>query len=236
MQRFTLPGLNLDVNYSLGTAGFSGPQFALDLGVAPGTPHTTAVALGVFNVSPSAQGITIFDDATARATSAKAGGSLYSSLQWGADATALFSANNESSGFDFYTLAVNASGVSLSHDAPNAFSSFSNRIHFDAGTKLVYSDDGHVVNPTTGTAAGTFSTSGLMVPDSTLNKAFFLTGIGSPSVTITSFDLTLFTKIDSITVSGVTGNPQRLIRWGPNGLAFNTAGGQVFLIGGNFVH
>ena len=75
-----------------------------------------------------------------------------------------------------------------------------------------------------------------MVPDSTLNRAFFLTGIGSPTVTITSFDLTLFTKMDSITVSGVTGNRQRLIRWGQNGLAFNTNGGQVSLIGGNFIH
>jgi hypothetical protein len=75
-----------------------------------------------------------------------------------------------------------------------------------------------------------------MVPDSTLNKAFFLTGIGSPTVTIRSFDLMLFTQIDSITVNNVTGNPQRLIRWGQNGLAFNTDGGQIFLIGGNFVH
>jgi hypothetical protein len=34
----------------------------------------------------------------------------------------------------------------------------------------------------------------------------------------------------------VTGNPERLIRWGWNGLAFNTDGGQIYLIGGNFVH
>jgi hypothetical protein len=237
VQRFTVPSLSPDVSYSLGTAGFDGPQFALDLGVAPGAPHTTAVSLGSFGVSPSAQGgITIFDDATARATTAKGGASLYDSLQWGADATALFAANSESTGFDFYTLSVTSSGVALSHDSSSVFSSFSNRIHFDSGTKLVYANDGHIVNPTTGTSVGTFNTSGLMVPDSNLNKAFFLTGIGTSTITITSYDLTLFTKIDSITVNSVVGSPLRLIRWGQNGLAFNTDGGQIFLIGGNFVH
>jgi hypothetical protein len=237
VQRFILPGLSPDVSYSLGTAGFFGPQFALDLGVAPGAPHTTAVTTGSFGVSPSAQGgITIYDDGTARTMNAKGGSSLYDSLQWGSDVTALFAANGESSGFDFYTLSVNASGVTLSHDSSNVFSSFGNRIHFDAGTKLIYSNDGHVVNPTSSASVGTFNTSGLMVPDSALNKAFFVTGIGSSTVTIKSFDLTLFTQIDSITVNNVTGNHRRLIRWGQNGLAFNTDSGQIFLIGGNFVH
>jgi hypothetical protein len=32
------------------------------------------------------------------------------------------------------------------------------------------------------------------------------------------------------------GNPLKLIRWGQNGLAFNTDAGQVVLIGGNFVN
>jgi hypothetical protein len=61
-----------------------------------------------------------------------------------------------------------------------------------------------------------------------------MTGLGSSSVTITAFDLKLFTIINAINFP-VTGTPQRLIRWGQNGLAFNTDGGQIVLIGGNFV-
>jgi IPT/TIG domain len=240
VQRFTLPALATDIKYSLGADSFFGPYFALDLQVAPGSPHTTAVTPANVGFSPSAQGgIIIFDDANARPTKAPGFGGtghLFDSLQWGSDATALFAANYEDTGFDFYTLSVTPSGVVLVKDYPNTFSSFSNRIHFDAGTKLVYAEDGHVVDPSTGLPAGNFNTSGRMVPDSTLNKAFFLTGSGSPTVTITSFDLKLFTQIDSITVNNVTGNPRRLIRWGQNGLAFNTDSGQVFLIGGNFVH
>ena len=245
VQRFTLPSLATDINYALPTDSFGGgPFFALDLQVAPGAPHTTAVTLAVSGSSPAAQGgITIFDDSTARPTIAKGfgpgggGAVLYDSLQWGSSATTLLAANNESTGFDFYTLSVNASGITPNQDFPNTFSSFTNRIHFDAGTQLVYADDGHAVTPSTGGPAGNFSisTSARMVPDSTVNKAFFLTGLGSSSVTISAYDLKLFSIIDAITVSPVVGTPQRLIRWGQNGLAFNTDGGQILLIGGNFV-
>ena len=242
VQRFTLPAVTPDISYPLGMSTFSGPYRALDLQVAPGLPHTSAVTLAVSASSPSSQGgITIFDDEIGRPTIAKGfgpgggGGVLYDSLQWGSDATALYAANNEDTGFDFYKLVVNSTGVTLGTDFPGVFSSFSNKIHFDSNTKLIYADEGHIVNPATGSQVGTFNTSGLMVEDSTLNKAFFLTGIGSPTVTITSFDLTLFTQIDSITVSGVTGKPLRLLRWGQNGLAFNTDGGQITLVAGHFI-
>ena len=243
VQRFLLPSFASDINYPLPADSFGGgPFFALDLQVAPATPGTVAISLGVTTSTPAAQGgIVIYDDSVARPTTAPGlgpgggGSALYDSLQWGSDATTFFAANNESSAFDFYTLSVNASGVTQTKDYPNAFSNFSNRIHFDAGTKLVYSDDGHVVDPATGKSTQAFPSPGFMVPDSTLNKAFFLTGSGS-ALTITSFDLTLFTQIDSISINNVTGKPQRLIRWGQNGLAFNTDGGHVFLIGGSIVH
>jgi hypothetical protein len=237
VQRFLLPSLTKDVSYGLGS-GFLGPYFALDLQVAPGAPHTTAVSLGNSGVSPAAQGgVTIFDDASPRATTAPGSINLFDSLQWGSDATALFAANYESSGgFDFYTLTVSLSGVSLARDFPNTFSSYSNRIHFDPGTKLVYADDGHVINPVTGQSVGQFIAAGPMVPDSTLNLAFFAKIGNWGTVTIQSFDLTLFTPVASITVSGVNGLPKRLIRWGQNGLAFNTDAGEIVLVGGNFVH
>jgi len=64
IQRFVLPGLTPDISIPLGTSPYFGPYYALDLQVAPGAPHTTAVTLGA-GVSPSAEGgITIFDDGT----------------------------------------------------------------------------------------------------------------------------------------------------------------------------
>jgi hypothetical protein len=198
------------------------------------------------NVDPSANGgLFIFDDATPRPTSSPGfspTGHLYDSLQWGADATSLFAANREDTGFDFYTLSVDASGVTLTKDFPNTFNSFANRIHFDAGTKLIYSDDGQVVDPSTGSVVNSFkvgstTVSGAMVPDSSIHEAFFAFSGSSPNtVTIQKFDMTTFAAGPSITIPNVSGSPQRLIRWGQNGLAFNTSDGKVILVGGNFVH
>jgi hypothetical protein len=241
VQRFTLPSLTPDVNYPLGTAPLNlGPFFALDLQVAPGFPHTTAVSLAVTGLSPAAVGgITVFDDTTARPTVAKGfgpgggGSALYDSIQWGQDDTTLLASNTETTGDDFYNLTVNSSGVTQNHDFPGTVGG---RIHFDAGANLVYEDNGHALNPSTGAPVGNFNLFGRMIPDSTLNKAFFITGFsGSPTWTITSLDLKVFTTISTITVGGIVGTPQHLIRWGQNGLAFITDGGQVFLIGGNFV-
>jgi hypothetical protein len=245
VQRFALPAVTNDISIPLGSNTTFGPYFALDLQVAPGAPQTTAVTLGNTGVSPMAEGgITIFDNATARPTTAPGfspSGNLFDSLQWGANASVLYAANNEDTLFTFSTLAVNPSGVTVNANFPNTFSKFGFRIHFDAGTGLIYSDEGHVVNPATGAPVGNFNVSGLMVPDSTLSTAFFAVAPFGPSgsaVTIESFNLTTFAKTGSITIPNVTGQPLRLIRWGQNGLAFNTGGpgvnGQVYVI--RFAH
>ena len=235
VQRFVLPDLTPDVNYLLGS-GFFGPFIALDLQAAPGAPHTSAVTAGFRGSSPQALGgITIFDDATPRPTAAPGVFSLYDSIQWGTDATSLFAANGDDTGFDFYTLAVNPAGVTQTHDFQSVFSLFGNKIHFDRGTNLVYADDGHAVDPATGLPAGIFKTTGPMVPDSGLNTVFYLTQPFAADVTISAFDMTHFTAAGSIDIPNVSGSVKRVIRWGKNGLAFNTTGGQVFLVAGNFL-
>jgi hypothetical protein len=239
VQRFVLPNLTPDIEYGLGRDTFFGPYYALDLQVAPGEPHTAAVATGADGVDPFSQGgIMIFDDSTRRPTIASSNFGYYDSIQWGIDATALCAGDYEVSSFDLYTLNVDASGITLDHDYLNSLSRYLSRIHFERDTKLIYTDDGHVIDPADGSPVGNYSTFGPMVPDSALDNSFFVVGTSSSSSTYTidAYDLTHFTYIGSITIYNVIGKPLRLIRWGQNGLAFNTDGGRVFLIGGNFVH
>ncbi|HEY2915097.1 MAG TPA: hypothetical protein VGK21_17145, partial [Candidatus Angelobacter sp.] len=83
------------------------------------------------------------------------------------------------------------------------------------------------------------STTNLMVPDSGLGKAFFLTqtqNIGSTTVTLQSFDLVNFTLLNSMTIPDLKGTVSSFVRWGQNGLAFNTNQGQIVLLGGSFVN
>jgi trimeric autotransporter adhesin len=236
VQRYTLPGLLPDINYSLGADPLFGPTSAFDLQVAPGLPHTTAVSRGTFGSADA--GMTIYDDATPRPTTTGDREGVYDSLQWGSDTT-IYANNSESTGFDFYVLTVSSSGVVVSKDYPNEFSTFYISIHYDSGTNLVYTDDGYVINPSNGQHVGAFQAAGLMIPDSTLNSAFFLgqtqSQVGTTNFTIESFDLTTFAPTAEIVVPNVQGNPRHFILWGTNGLAFNDDAGFVYILNNPFV-
>jgi hypothetical protein len=236
VERFELPSLTTDIRIPLGD--LSGFSFALDLQVAPGAPHTTAVTLGDRDVPVAQGGIVIFDDIDARTTSVpgfRDGGGLFDSLQWGSDDTALYAASSEGTGRDFYILSVSPAGVVLDTDLPNDIGGSFRRIHFDSGTKQIYSDRGQVVD-TSGNPVGSFTpdNEGVMVPDSTLGKAFFASEADGFMAEIQAFDQQKFTSLGSIMIPS-EGGPKRIIRWGTNGLAFNTYLA-VHLIGGNFVH
>ncbi len=176
------------------------------------------------------------------------GANLYDSIQWNTDATGMYIANNEDTAFDFYTVPITSSGFGTVTDYPGLVQGFFGLIHFDSTTNRVYDDNGVVIDPTVGSVVGTFSASGLMVPDGKLGTAFFLgqtqNNLGSTTYTIESFDLHKFTPIATLNITNVVGTPTHLIRWGANGLAFitinqNPSGsaplGTVYIINGTFV-
>ena len=240
VQRYVLPGLTPDISYSLGTYETGTPYYALDLQVAPGNPHTTAVSKGVMYLDPGAQGgVTIYDDATARPVSAPGDFQLYDSIQWSSDGRALYSANSESTSFDFYTLAVNSSGVTLDRDYPSVFWN-PGRIHFDSTSGLVYSDDGfHAIDPSTGLPAGIFEVGGgwPMAPDSSLNAVFIVDQyIWQPysNYTLNMFDMTHYVRTGWVpfTTSAQLGfnPPRRFIPWGSGGLALTFKGDKIYLL------
>lgn len=268
VQQFSLPSLTAGVNYTLGSDS-QGPFFALDLQVAPGAPHTTAVSQG-HPTAPKAGGpLAIFDDATARTNTVAGADSvaanLFDSLQWGADTSTLFAASDEEfvSGSvlqpsNFYTLAVDVAGVTLSQSFLGVFSpafgaGLPNRIHYDPLSNLIYNDNGNVIDPSTGGAVQGFTIgTGSVVPsawaviDSTKNVAYFLelTNTAPALFEIQEFDLTTRLRTRIIPLDNGTlipGIPRRLIRWGTNGLAFvvdrpgfvfnpNDTSGEVFIL------
>ncbi len=89
----------------------------------------------------------------------------------------------------------------------------------------MYASSGVVVDPETGFWKGTFQGTGftsIMAIDSANNRAFFATGNGS-NVVLSAFDLNTFLPVGSVTLPGISAEPTNLVRWGTNGLAFNTA-------------
>ena len=132
-------------------------------------------------------------------------------------------------------------GLTLSHDFPGTFTNPARRIHFEPSKNLVYADNGQIINPAIGTVPGRFITpsffdSTLMVADAAANRAYFLTVVQLHRGHFAIIHLTTLALVDSTTINNINGNIGRLVRWGQNGLAFNTSGGQVFLVAGTFVH
>jgi hypothetical protein len=235
-----MPGLNSPLTWSLRLSGEDEPWIALDMQPAPGASQTTAVSLGLYTASPIGEGgITIFDNNIARPTRANGyGGSFggdYISLQWGSDASTLYGAD----GTDLHTLVVSPAGVSpvkndytLGVYSPLTSNTY---IHYDASTGYIYDDGAQVINPANGNVIGTFnpsglglpnSVSGLVVPDSTLNRILILgqtaSQLGTENFTIQSYNEHTLAPIGSLTVQNIVGVPESFIRWGNSGLALTT--------------
>lgn len=249
--QLTLPNFKVNAAWNLGGANtFEGSYYAIDLQAAPGAPQTTAITLGNFDVSPASAGVVIYDGSTPRPDILQVAQFPYSSLQWAGNDSTLYAVDQEV-GQDFLVLGAGSSGAVLNKYYFSLLSSYSETIHFDSGTGLVYTDAGQVVRPTDGTVVGNFGASGIAVPDSALNTVFILGQTaaqkGTANYSIQSFDQTTFKLIGSITIPNVVGNPTALITWGSSGLAFTTqvgnylysftgnGPGQLYVISGDFV-
>jgi hypothetical protein len=246
VQRFTLPSLTPSLQYPIGDDPSFGPYAPGDIQVAPGKPHTVAVTRTWGGSPDTIGGVVVFDDATPRPVAAPSFGGtgyIYSSLQWNADGTHLYANNGESTGFEFIAMTVTADGLRIERVTPDAFPGFSRSVHFVSTTGLLYGDDGIVLDPMTGAQIGSFPVAedALMVPDPSLNRAFFLVRAspGQPGYVVQKYDLTQRTLLGSIDLPALEGTPRRFIRWGSRGLAIVTStfnpDGHLYLVSGGFV-
>ena len=235
VQRLTLGNQTAvpDISIPLGADPNLGPYYAMDLQVDPVDSNTIAVARGILpsiSIVQAQGGIAIYDGTTQRPSivtpTTQPTNVLIDTIQWSGDGTAIYAANNENFQADFYQLAVSAAGVTLVSDHPGYFPTPNLRVHFDGTTKLLYGDDGLIVNPAAATQVGNFVSSGIMVPDSTLGNAYFVgqsaADVQTVAYEIESFNLTNFTPVAQLHLYQVEGVPQHIVRWGTNGLAFAT--------------
>jgi len=222
VRRFDIASQTAGPQFSLGSDPSHGPYYVEDIEVLPGNPEAVAVSRKNLGVSPRHAGVAIYDngvqrpDETARHTGSNV-------IEFSASASTLYGYNNETSEFGFRTMSVGESGVSVIDVTQGLISGYHVDIEFDAG--LIYATSGRVVDPETLTLAGTYGASGLIEPDSTIDRTFFLT-----ENTLLAFDQDTFAPAGSLDIEGITGTPSSLIRWGGDGLAFRTSSGQVFLI------
>ena len=145
-------------------------------------------------------------------------------------------------------MSVSSTGVILLNSpmgSPSSTSTFGG-INYDTG--LVFADNGIVFDPVTqqGLLPYTLTDGGFteaVLPDSRAGKVFLLTWnvdyrSGAALWTLFSYDFATSAPIARISLSGLdfpSTSRIRLLRWGPDGLAFATSNGKVALIRGAFV-
>ena len=244
VQRLTLPTLAPDLTIPFGSGSPSEVFRAHDIKVLPGNPRSVAIALWDTSVL-SSLGAYIYDDAIARPN---AGRAFIDWLAWGPDANTLYGFDSESSGHDISTMSVNTTGVTLLNITMGPLSSTSTfgGINYDTG--LVFADNGIVFDPATrqGTLPYILTDGGFpeaVLPDSKAGKVFLLTWnvdyrSGAALWTLFSYDFKTSAPIAKISLSGLdfpSYSRIRLLRWGPQGLAFATSNGKVALVRGAFV-
>ncbi len=122
---------------------------------------------------------------------------------------------------------VDATGANLLEDVGGLISGYDRDMRCDGG--LVFTAGGRVFDPEAKTNIATVPYSGLVAPDAKGVRVFYLTGSGS-TYNLVCLNFTNLQLVGSIAITNISGTPSSLIRWGPDGLAFRTTGGQVFLV------
>lgn len=226
IRRYHVPTATAGLQFSLGNDPHTGPYYAEDMAVVPGNPNAVAVARRNRGFSPRHEGVAIYVEGV-KLPNETAGHTGSNRIEFGSSPTRLYGYNNETTEFGYRRMTVDDNGVSVLDVTGNLISNFGVDIEYDDGR--IYATSGRVIDAEGRVLIGTYPVSGLVEPDSSVGRTFFLTGSGSVR-TVSAFDQQQFLLQDFLDVPGVSGTAGSLVRWGRDGLAFCTTGGQVFLI------
>jgi DNA-binding beta-propeller fold protein YncE len=241
VRRFDIQTQSAGPQFSLGNDSFDGPFFARSLSVAPGNSGTFAV-FRLAKAGGFSGNVAVFDDGVQRAATFRLAENA-AAVAFGTSASKLYSYAPLPRRLTRMTLAP--SGVASSDNSTLASGPTVDTIKFDGGR--LYTGSGMVIDPEAGTIIGSFQHADLkgsspFVVDAEAGRAYYVTTptVTSPippatpaptnTYTIRAFDLTTFQPVGTLELPGVSGNPSGLVRWGANGLALSTTGGQLFLI------
>lgn len=224
IKRFITSTMTSDLEYSIGS-DTSGPYRPSDMAVPPGYWNILAVIRGRGSY---VDGVAIYNNSIRAPQTTNPNLDETDSLAFSDSASVLYGGSTS-----FYAgltkIRVDANGATTLQTSTVGSGS---KIKFSQGK--IFTSRGQVINPDTNTVLGQFDPSlntTAFVPDSN-GRAYYLVRESSPSNTfsIRAYDINNFSLIGTMTISGVTADPAKMIRWGANGLAVRTITGQVFVI------
>jgi len=231
IRRYDIATATAGLQFSLGVDPRYGQYFAEDIEVLPGAPHSVAVSR-TRNLIPRHAGVAVFDDGVMRpnTTQVHIGSNR---IEFSDSASLLFGMDNESTGGATALREISITPDGATETAAHARfieGNFRGDIEYEQG--VLYVTSGHAYDPSTLTIVGTYDSHGPVEMDPVQGNVFFVETDTFGDTTLKRFDLTTFLLQDSIPLAGVSGVARSAARWGPDAVAFNTSGGQLFLISG----
>jgi hypothetical protein len=243
VQRVRLANLTADITIPMGLDASGKPLKAVRMAVAPGSPHTLAVALAS---STDGAGAAVFDDAIPRARRiAPLDRESVNSVAWSDSATTLYLARNAYPPrlLNLDTVNVSGSGLTITNVNSTAFFNSGYTIYSEItyATGRLYETSGNVYDAVSGARLGTFGPNFLnrgsptVLPDATLGKTFVMyTDDSRLGTVLTAFDNSTFQQLTGLAevpnFVGLVPNTH-LIRWGQRGLAAANGTNIVILSG-----
>lgn len=217
VRRVELATLTPGLQWSL-----EGGQVAGDLEVMPGRPRTVAVSRQRPGYSPPLEGVTIYDDGVPRPQSS-AGHTGGNRIEFLESPSVLYGYNNSHTGFEFFTMGVDAAGVRHTVTTSGLISGFYTDILGESGR--IYGTTGSVVDAERRVRVGTIGSGHAIAVDARLGRAFVLA-----DAAIHAYDLNTFQLLGSVPLSGLSfEHPaavvSRLVRCGADALAFRDTSG-----------
>ena len=215
VRRIELATFTAGLEWSLGTSSLGGLQ-THDMEVVPGQPNAVVV-VRTTRCCASLESVTVYDNGVARPQALDYRHNA-NRIAFAGPATTLYAQNTLTSGFNFYRIALTASGAAVIQDTRGMVSNFATQDIVGAAER-VYTNTGVVVDAERSVRTGSFPVSPAMAVevDPVLGRAYFLTSAG-----IEVYDLNSFLRLGLVAIPDVQSAPaySRLVRFGADGLAF----------------
>ena len=205
----------------------SGPVFAQQIMVMPGSPHTYVALLRYKSFpSPNDAGTAVYDDGVQRPTTT----SENDMMVFSSSPTTLYGYDYQLTG-NLQIMTIDSSGISVASSVPRPATGLPTRIQYNSG--VVYSSSGRGIVPATPALAGTFSVASRdMAIDGAGGSAYFLADNGSTGkATLLQYDLDKFVLKAYQDLSASASSGSEIADCGTNGFAVLVYPGIVFATG-----
>jgi hypothetical protein len=232
VKQYTLPALQFVREFPLGSSVLYGQRFPGDIAVMPGHPSTVAVT-GTQSWDHTA----IFDDGVQRQSVSAVMFTGSSQVQFDGP-TRLYGVGDGSSG-DLERMTVDANGITSVDESPHLIEEGGD-LQFAGG--LLYAGSGRVVDPQSrqvlAKMGGLFNS---VVAEPALGRVWVIPtfGVAGAPWLLDVYDSTTYRLLETDSLPNFNGLSRQLVRWGADGLAFNTydqatLGGQIYILSKGF--